>query len=296
MTPELAKLIRGGIWSMEPQAWQDWLVRVQDREEAPEPPELAEQCFVPGDLPVAKLEGVATVAGKVAVVPISGVIGKDFSYWVDVSAEALSALVARLMADPDIGAIVFDIDSPGGYVFGVPELSAELRGWRGIKPMYSVASGMMASAAYWLGSATDKVLVSPSSLTGSIGVWCAHIDVSKAMEEIGYKVTLISAGKYKVEGNPYEPLSEEAHEAMLTEVQSYYDQFVADVAKQRNRRETTVRSGFGEGRVLPADRAVDEHLADGVATLQQVVGSLLPKKTSGRSASARARLAIEQAY
>jgi len=295
MNPELSRLVRGGIWSMEPSAWHDWLARVQDRDDAPEPPELTEQCYQPGEVPAAKLDGVSTVSGKVAVVPISGVIGKDHSYWVDVSAEALGAMVARLMGDTDIGAIVFDIDSPGGYVFGVPELSAELRGWRGTKPMYSVASGMMASAAYWIGSATDKVFVSPSSLTGSIGVWCAHIDVSKALDEIGYKVTLISAGKYKVEGNPYEPLDEEAHEAMLAEVQSYYDQFVADVAKQRNRRETTVRSGFGEGRVLPADCAVDEHLADGVATLQQVVGALLPKKTSGRSASARARLAIEQA-
>lgn len=78
----------------------------------------------------------------------------------------------------------------------------------------AVSSGMAASAAYYLASQADEIVVSNSSGAGSVGVYVAHIDASEYEKNIGIKTTLISAGKYKTEGNPFEPLTEEARAAI----------------------------------------------------------------------------------
>jgi signal peptide peptidase SppA len=226
---------------------------------------------------------------------VYGVIESKRIYWGDVFTEELGSLLATLVANPDIAAIVLDIDSPGGSVYGVQELADQIRGYRSSKPIYSVATGMEASAAYWNGSAATKAFASPSSQVGSIGVWTAHVDISKMLEEWGVKITLVSAGKYKVEGNMFEELGEEAKAAIQGEVDVYYGHFAEGVAKNRNRRASTVKGGFGEGRLLVAERALDEGLIDGIATLPEVLGAIVPRRKGSRSASARARLALEEA-
>jgi ClpP class serine protease len=62
---------------------------------------------------------------------------------------------------------------------------------------------MAASAAYWIATAADEVVVTPSGQVGSIGVFATHEDISKALDMEGIKVSLISAGKYKTEGTPF---------------------------------------------------------------------------------------------
>ena len=245
--------------------------------------------------PVAKALGLPRSSGTVAVVPAYGVIDSKRIYYADVFTEELSGLLANLVANEQIGSIVLDVDSPGGAVYGVPELADQIRSYRGVKSIYAVANGDMASAAYWIGSQAAKVFAAPSSRVGSIGVWAAHIDASKMFDDIGMKVTLISAGKYKVEGNPFEALGDEAREAKQGEVNAYYDMFAEGVGKARNKRPATVKGGMGEGRMLTAERALDEGLIDGIATLPELLGAIVPRRKGSRSASARARLAIEEA-
>jgi hypothetical protein len=92
----------------------------------------------------------------------------------------------------------------------------------------------------------------PSADVGSIGVYAAHVDASAAARRRGLKYTLISAGKFKVEGNPFEPLSDEARAAMQASVDEFYAMFTSDVAKNRDVSVKDVRNGYGEGRVLTA--------------------------------------------
>ena len=122
---------------------------------------------------------------------------------------------------------------------------------------------------------------------GSIGVWQAHFDYSKALEEDGVKPTLISAGKFKVEGNPYVPLDEEAKGFMQTRVDEYYVAFVKGVAKGRGVGMEQVRSGMGEGRVLGADAALAQGMVDGIASFDQVLSKM-------RASSARNRKVVRQ--
>lgn len=216
--------------------------------------------------------------GAVAVLNLFGPIVQHADMFTDVSGmvstESVSKLFRGAMGDPNVKAIVLNIDSPGGGVYGVDELATEIRAARGDKPIVAVANAQMASAAYYIGSAADEIVVTPSGEVGSIGVFMAHQDLSGALEQEGVRVTLISAGKYKTESNPFEPLGEEARAALQKTVNAYYDAFVGAVSKGRGVKVSEVRSGFGQGRMVTAKEALELNMADRIETLDDTIDRL----------------------
>ncbi len=242
-------------------------------------------------------DGYSTVetSGRVAVLPLSGLITpgggglmamlfggtglNDF-------AQALDAAVTS----NDVDAIVLDVDSPGGSVELLPETAAMVRQAAAAKPMVAAVNTLCASAAYWLAAQAHQIVATPSGAAGSIGVYTAHTEFSALDEREGIKTTLISAGKYKVEGNPYEPLSDEALAAIQTEIDDLYGMFVADVAKGRNTTTSAVQAGYGQGRLLGATRAVDAGLVDRIGTLTDAIalaasGDVRPTQLPAASAA-----------
>jgi len=206
----------------------------------------------------------------VQVIPMVGAIANR-AHSMGVGAQSFAASVDRAAADDSVDVIVLDVDSPGGTVTGVPEAAERVFAARSSKPIIAVANGMMASAAYWIGSAAHEVVVTPSGEVGSIGVFALHEDWSAALEAEGVKVTEISAGKYKTEGAPWRPLDDEARGFFETRVSKTYDWFTKDVARFRSTTAKAVRDGYGEGRVVAADEAVAAGLADRVATLEETI-------------------------
>lgn len=202
------------------------------------------------------------------------------------SAEIFGAQFKALLDDPGVGAIVIDVNSPGGAVYGIDEVSKMIFDSRGQKPIVAVANHLMASAAYWIGTAANEVVVTPSGDVGSVGVFAIHEDLSGALEQEGINVSLISAGKFKVEGNPYQPLGEEARASIQASVDEVYDAFVAAVARNRGTNAAAVRNGFGEGRVVGAREAVRLGMADRIATLDETINRLLGNNVSGARSSA----------
>ena len=227
--------------------------------------------------------------GSIAVLPIFGTIVPRADLFSEFSGGTSAELLARkfrsLVNDPNVGAIVLDVDSPGGAVSGVDEVASEIFKARGKKPIVAVANHLAASAAYWIATAADELVVTPSGEVGSIGVFAAHQDISGAMEQEGIKVSFISAGKYKVEANPYEPLSDEARAAIQSRVDEYYGMFTAAVARHRGVKASEVRGGFGEGRTVGAKEAVSLGMADRVATLDDTIQDLT-RRRGKRGASA----------
>jgi capsid assembly protease len=218
-------------------------------------------------------------AGMVAVLPLYGVIIPRATMLSEMSGgtslERFSAQLQAAVDNPDVGSILIDIDSPGGSVSLVAETAEKIREAASRKPVYAIANALMASAAYHLGSQATELIASPSSLVGSIGVFTVHDDLSAAAAKAGVKRTYIAAGKKKVWGNPFEPLSEEAHAEIQALVDEAYEMFVADVAKGRGVSKSDVRNGFGEGGVVSARKAVALGMADRVATFEQTLGRLV---------------------
>jgi signal peptide peptidase SppA len=237
--------------------------------------------------------------GAVAVIPIYGVIMPRATLFSQISGgTSLTTFAEQLQGavdDQQIGSILLDIDSPGGSSALVAETAALIRAANQKKPVTAIANTMAASAAYWLMSQAGEKFVTPSGYVGSIGVYMAHEDFSAFDEKVGVKTTLISAGKYKVEGNEFEPLSDEAEARYQAVVDDCYAAFVADVAKGQGVAIADVRNGFGEGRVLTAREAVSEGLVDGVATFDQVLGRMLRGGQQGSRAKALALAAESDA-
>jgi len=219
----------------------------------------------------------AQSAGGIVVLPLYGVVTQRGNMVEDVSGpgststQQFSSALRQLLADDTVGQILIDIDSPGGSVYGVAELADEIQSARTQKPVVAVANSLAASAAYWIGCSASEFYVTPGGEVGSIGVWQAHQDYSKALEESGVKTTLISAGKFKVEGNPYSPLDDEAQSFMQSRVDDYYAAFTKAVARGRGVPIAQVRDGMGQGRVLGADAALAQNMVDGIATFDDVL-------------------------
>jgi len=237
----------------------------------------------------------AISGGGIAVIPIYGVITQrgnmvdDVSGPGMVSTQIVTQMLRQAVADDAVSQILLDIDSPGGSVYGVSELGDAILSARARKPVVAIANSLAASAAYWIGSQAGEFYVTSGGEVGSIGVWQAHQDYSKAMDEAGVKTTLISAGKFKVEGNPYAPLDEEAQGFMQSRVDDYYAAFTKAVAKGRGVPITQVRDGMGQGRVLGADAALAQNMVDGIASFDQVLSKMHKDAASSAKTSPPAK-------
>lgn len=257
-------------WALHP----DMLGRVVDWYRAGERGEV----WVPEQMAAAPGQPVTPPSG-VAVIPVNGVIEHHSDWFMELfggtSVDGLRDQLAGALGDPNVSAVILNIDSPGGTVAGVTELAAEIRAARGgTKPIVAVANAFAASAAYWLGSQADEFVATPSAQVGSIGVYAMHVDMSQALAADGLDVTLISAGPHKVEGNEFEPLSEDARKDIQGRVNASYSQFVADVAAGRRVSTEQVKADMGGGRMMTAQKARAAGMVDRVESLGDTIGRL----------------------
>lgn len=236
----------------------------------------------------------APAAGAVAVIPLCGVIDQKIGSMTDISGgtsvDGFMKQFRQCLNDPGVSGIVIDADTPGGNVSGVPEAAGEILAARGIKPIIAVADPMIASAGYYLCCAADEIVCMPSGEVGSVGVLCVHDDFSAQNEMVGYKPTYISFGAYKTELNPDQPLSPDALAYQQQMIDTIGNDFVRFVAKARGIPVDTVRSDFGQGRMLLAKDALAAKMIDRIDTLDATITRV------GRMARASAGVAaaVEQ--
>jgi signal peptide peptidase SppA len=198
-----------------------------------------------------------------------------------------------LDANQKVHTIVLDIRSPGGTVMGTPEAADAVRAVRdgGNTRIVSVANGMMASAATWIGTAAEKVYVTPSGEAGSIGVISVYEDWSKAYEAAGIKLDVMRVPDRKARFTGVEPLTDEMRNLVMQRISESYDSFRAAMAKNRGIRVDQVEKRFGGGEMLSAQEAVDAGLVDGIATLDEVLIKAVKGTKRTAPSSARAQLA-----
>ena len=215
------------------------------------------------------------VQDGVLQIPILGLLLNGFPYQLfDIATgyEYIEAAYFRGMGDPGVSAIAFVLDSGGGMVAGNFDMVDRMYAGKE-KPVYAVVNEHAYSAAYSIASVADKIFVPRTGGVGSIGVVTSHVDMSGYLDKMGVKVTFIHAGKYKVEGNSYSPLSEEALARIQTRVDRMYSIFVNTVARNRGMDESKVRST--EALTYSAEDAVEIGLADEVMSAQDALGSIM---------------------
>lgn len=293
MYERILAAVAGSIWAIEPSKLQAILAVLNLRAAG-------------GRVSDDEIKAIAGAAqqpaqrqqGTVAVLPLYGTISQRMGLMQEssggTSTVAFAKMFRQVMSDPSVGAVVLDVDSPGGTVSGVPELAAEIYAARGTKPIVAVSNSIMASAAYYIASAADEISVTPSGEVGSIGIIAIHEDASGAYEQMGIRHTLVTAGKYKAEHSPYQPLTDDARASLQKSVDEYYDDFVSAVAKHRGTSPAEVRNGYGQGRMVGAREAKKIGLADRVETLEDAIGRMMRRRPTSAGGGVRGDAELPQ--
>lgn len=223
----------------------------------------------------------------VAIIPVTGPITKRGSFYSflygGTPLTQLTDIFMDAISQRDVEAIVFDIDSPGGTITGLEAFADLVFNHRGVKPMAAFAGGMMTSAAYWIGSAADRIVTEKTSDVGSIGVLMIHHDWSKEDEKMGLKRTILKSGKYKALGNDAEPLSDLAQKTFKAELEYVHGLFV-DAALTRNRGMRDIPDpDVAEAKIYIGQQAVDVGLADKIGSIDTAIelaqSMIKPKNT-----------------
>jgi protease-4 len=179
--------------------------------------------------------------------------------------------------NPEIDGIILRIDSPGGS----PDASEFV--WQTIMdvretgmPVVVSVSDVAASAAYYIASAADAIIISPGALTGSIGVFSVRPNFEGLMKKLDVRVETLSRGAHADFASTLKPMSDGARERMDTIVREIYELFITRVATGRNLEVAQVDT-VGEGRVWSAEQALDVGLVDELGGLKEAVEWLLLK-------------------
>ena len=223
---------------------------------------------------------------RIAVLNMFGTIAQRMNFLSEfsggTSTELLSKSFAEAMNDNSIVGIIFNTDSPGGTVPGVPELSEQIHNAikDNEKPVFTLVNPMMASAAYWIGTSTNNVYAIPSSeAIGSIGVLTIHTDISESEAKVGKKYTIFRTAENKAETTSLEPLTKSTIAHIKSTASELHNEFVDAVARNMGVKSSKVNSDFGQGRTYRAKEALSRGMIHGIATLDEVVGKILTNDT-----------------
>ncbi|WP_315764510.1 S49 family peptidase [Bradyrhizobium sp. SZCCHNR2009] len=241
----------------------------------------------------------ATRRGNVAVIDVAGPLFKRANLMTTFCGATAYETVRRdLQAALDnvsVAAILLNIHSPGGEAAGVAELASAINEVRGRKRIVSYAGDQAASAAFWIGTASDEFLIGPTAALGSMGVVAGYRDTSAQDAARGIKTIEFVSSQ-----SPYKRVdlnSQEGRDRVQARVDAMAAVFVETVASYRGVSVEHALEHFGQGDVLIGKAAVDAGMADGIATFEQVLASLArgdsPKEIFGLNPAATGQTETE---
>jgi len=213
-----------------------------------------------------------TVKAGILHIPVKGALLHNFPYAAGSYATGyyyIQKALERGLADPEVKGIALVCDTPGGHVAGCFELCDRIYAARSVKPIRAFSHEHAYSAGYAVASAAERITVSRTGGVGSIGVVTMHINFAKAMEMEGVEITFIYAGKHKVDGNPYQALSEGAKDRIQSRIDETYGVFCSQVSRNRGISDAKVRKT--EALTFTASEAVTEQLADAIGAFDEAM-------------------------
>lgn len=236
---------------------------------------------VSGDGGVAltpRTDGVAIITIAGSLVNRGAWVGANSGL---VSYEGIAAQVAEAQADRSITSVILDIDSGGGEAGGITSLGQAIAALGATKRTVAVVNDTACSAAYWIASQANEIVVSETSAVGSIGVVSLHVDRSGEMAEMGWVPTLIHAGAHKVDGHPFGALPDDVRASWQASIDGLYATFCDAVGRGRGARLDAAAARATEARVLYGREAIAAGLADRLGTFAEVLANLKPRAPRG---------------
>ncbi|HEY8489582.1 MAG TPA: signal peptide peptidase SppA [Dehalococcoidia bacterium] len=201
---------------------------------------------------------------RVAVLQMHGTIGRA------ITSQQYEGMLKELADDPTVGAVVLDIDSPGGSAQVSEYLYHGIRRLNERKPVVAFIRGVGASGGYFLASGARRIVALPSALVGSIGVILARAEVLGLLDRLGIRTEVVRTGRLKGMNVPFLPITDEEREKNTQLATDVFDIFVRAVAEGRGLPEERVRE-LATGEAYLAVRARDLGLVDDLGDLERAV-------------------------
>ncbi len=213
--------------------------------------------FSRGNIALIRMEGLISASGGGTLLSGAGT-----------SPESIINQIIAADNDSSVKAILIRVNSPGGSAAASQEMYLEVL--RAKKPVIISVGDVCASGAYYVSSAADFIMASPSSLVGSIGVITEISNYEELYSKLGVKFIIIKQGKYKDLGDPgREPTAEEI-ELLKEQGEKVYERFIEDVAAGRNIDEADVRE-MATGMTFLGQEALGMRLIDGIGNYEDAV-------------------------
>jgi len=206
----------------------------------------------------------ALVRDGVAHIPVRGPIFPRANLFTAISGATSISSLARdfqvALDDEEVSSIILDIDSPGGAVTGINEMSDIIRAASDKKDVTAYVSGTAASAAYWLASAAKEVVLDATARVGSIGVVIAY---PSGKDEDSVELWNTASPNKRVDIS-----TKKGKSVVVEELDALADVFIGAVANHRGTTTEDVVSNFGKGSVLVGQTAVDVGMADRLGSFE----------------------------
>ena len=218
------------------------------------------------------LPAIESNIDKVAIVVAKGTILDGDQKAGTIGGDSTARLLRKARLDDSVKAVVLQIDSPGGSAFASEIIRQEvLQLQQAGKPVVASMSTYAASGGYWIAASTDKIIASPSTITGSIGVFGMFMTYENSLDYIG--VHSDGVGSTELTGfSVARPLAPEFGQILQRNVENTYGNFLSLVASSR---EMTVEEvdDVAQGRVWIGEDALELGLVDQLGTLDDAVSA-----------------------
>jgi len=186
----------------------------------------------------------------------------------EVSSDDIVYALMDAESDPEVKAVLLEIDSYGGSPVASYEINQALH--REVsKPVVVMVRNAATSGGYLVAVAADKIFVSPYSDVGGIGITMSYLDYTDQNKEEGLNYNSLSVGKYKDYGDPDKSLTEEEKSLIMRDLNIIYDDFVKTVATDRNLDVNKVKE-LADGSSMPGQLAIDNGLVDEIGGITEV--------------------------
>lgn len=274
--PKAFELAASQPWLMLPAAL-DSLLAIADRHGDPEA--LEARLGRPLDNTRA-----VTLRDGVAIIPVNGPIMRYANLFTRISGatstQELATDLQTALDDPKVKAIVLNIDSPGGHASGINELADMVYAARGRKPIKAYSGGTIASAAYWIGSAADELVLDDTALAGSIGT-VLEVVLREAREgEKRYTITSSNAPNKRPDLE-----TEEGRAVISKTIDSLEGVFISRVARNLGVTPEQVPAMGDHGGLKVGAEAVESGLAHRLGSLESLIAELAKPAATPRKLS-----------
>ncbi|MBT3406161.1 signal peptide peptidase SppA [Candidatus Woesearchaeota archaeon] len=209
---------------------------------------------------------------NVAIIKVHGVITAESSSSFGSSSGAASSSIVKLIdkadENPLIEAVLFEVNSPGGSPVASEEISNRIN--KMDKPSVALIREVGASGAYWVSTATDHIVASKMSLTGSIGVIGSYVELYGFLDRYNLSYNRLVAGKHKDLGTPLKEMPEDEREIIQDVLDELHDEFISTVAENRNMSDFEVRK-LATGQYYTGRQALENGLVDRLGGMDEAL-------------------------